>query len=442
MSLESAAVLRGRAVTRPGRSARWRRKRDRPSRWDRPPEPRDWRHYVGTVGRILVAVGLLLFGFVAYQLWGTGIETAQAQRRLESQFDEYLDRAGQPEVRVGAPTVSPATAGTSPDQKARVQAGLPAADPFLPPLPPVIRGRPLALLEIPATGLSVYVVPGVGVADLKLGPGHYPGTPLPGQLGNAALAGHRTTYGAPFFDIDDIQPGDEIITTLANGNRYVYEMTASEVVRPSDSWVINTIDPTTAQITLTSCEPKWIAERRIIVRGVLNEEKSAPVGDATFYDLDVDAGTSAGTPPTAPAPAAPSTQPEPDQPAPEAEGDELGRDSVLPNGSRSLEAGRSHQREAALDVSEQNSPSTAFQPPPDPVSIEMEAFENGWFGDPAAFVQISLWGLVLSTVALLSRRASRRYRSDLAGLAIASAPFLVSLYFFYQNISRLLPPGY
>ena len=66
--------------------------------------------------------------------------------------------------------------------------------------------------------------------------------------------------------------------------------------------VINTIDPTTAQITLTSCEPKWSAERRIIVRGVLNEEKSAPVGDATFYDLDVDAGTSAGTPTTAPAP--------------------------------------------------------------------------------------------------------------------------------------------
>ncbi len=62
----------------------------------------------------------------------------------------------------------------------------------------------LGKIEIPKIGLSAYVIEGVGVDDLKNGPGHYPDTPLPGQKGNAAIAGHRSTYGAPFANVDDL----------------------------------------------------------------------------------------------------------------------------------------------------------------------------------------------------------------------------------------------
>src|SRR5215207_11247617 len=60
------------------------------SKWDRPPEPKDWRYFVGGAGRVLIALGLLMFGFVAYQLWGTGIETARAQNQLENEFEQLV----------------------------------------------------------------------------------------------------------------------------------------------------------------------------------------------------------------------------------------------------------------------------------------------------------------------------------------------------------------
>src|SRR5215207_9989485 len=66
------------------------------SKWDRPPEPKDWRYFVGGAGKVLIALGLLMFGFVAYQLWGTGIETARAQNRLESNFEERLAELPRP----------------------------------------------------------------------------------------------------------------------------------------------------------------------------------------------------------------------------------------------------------------------------------------------------------------------------------------------------------
>ena len=67
---------------------------------------------------------------------------------------------------------------------------------------------------IPAINVDQITVEGVSVEDLRKGPGHYPSTPNPGQAGNSAIAGHRTTYGAPFHRVDELQPGDEIITSL------------------------------------------------------------------------------------------------------------------------------------------------------------------------------------------------------------------------------------
>src|SRR5205085_1071336 len=94
--------------------------------------------------------------------------------------------------------------------------------------------RRVAQLRIPKIGLDSIVVNGVGRSDLRKGPGHYPDTPLPGQRGNAAIAGHRTTYGAPFGNLDQLAPGDSIIVRTLEG---VFEFRVAQkplVVDPSD----------------------------------------------------------------------------------------------------------------------------------------------------------------------------------------------------------------
>ena len=89
---------------------------------------------------------------------------------------------------------------------------------------------------------------GVQTSDLKRGPGHFPDTPLPGQLGNSAIAGHRTTYGSPFFNVDKLEIGDEIIATTLNG-RYTYQVTGQQIVASSEYWVVATTDSTVAPTT-------------------------------------------------------------------------------------------------------------------------------------------------------------------------------------------------
>jgi sortase A len=105
-------------------------------------------------------------------------------------------------------------------------------------------------------------------ADLRKGPGHYPGTPLPGQPGNAAIAGHRTTYGAPFYRLDQLSAGDVITVTTRQGEfRYVVE--GKQVVRPSQGEALNpTLDN---RITLTTCHPRFSARQRLVVTATLQD---------------------------------------------------------------------------------------------------------------------------------------------------------------------------
>ncbi len=279
------------------------------SKWDRPPDPHDWRYFVGGAGKVLITIGLLLFGFVAYQLWGTGIETARTQNRLENEFEQLVSQfraqgdiaddgsavgevdsigPAEPIESTDPPTstqpVEPVVSAESDLGEVAIEVDL-ADEAVDQVLPPFERGDPLALLEIPAIGRRDVVVPGVRVDDLKSGPGHYPDTPLPGQLGNASIAGHRTTYGAPFFDVDQLVAGDELIVTMINGDRFVYEVTGSEIVAATDYWVVTTRNPRIAELTLTSCHPKYTARDRIVVHSVLNPAKSSTVGVPTFYDL-------------------------------------------------------------------------------------------------------------------------------------------------------------
>ena len=216
---------------------------------------------LGGVGRTLVTVGLLILGFVAYQLWGTGVFEARAQDRLRDEFT------------AAARAVRPPTSTD------------PAARPPAPPPPP--SGDAVAVLRIPKLGLERAVVEGVGVADLRKGPGHYPLTPLPGQRGNAAIAGHRTTYGAPFHRLDELSPGDAIrVTTLAGTYRYrvtdAGDGRGHRIVSPREVSVLDPIaDPDRpgewlATLTLTTCHPKYSARQRLVVQAVLDPERSDP----------------------------------------------------------------------------------------------------------------------------------------------------------------------
>ncbi|MGH8918435.1 MAG: sortase domain-containing protein, partial [Actinomycetes bacterium] len=160
----------------------------RRSRWDRPPPPHDWRWAVGSVGKVLIAAGLLMFGFVGYQLWGTGVEYAQAQDRLDEEFDELLASVGTVATTTTTTAVPDSTVGvTTASGVPTTVATTPVTTPAPPPPEVVVfeDGDVIGRIEIPAIGLDSKVVQGVAPADLKQGPGHYPDTPMPGQLGNA-----------------------------------------------------------------------------------------------------------------------------------------------------------------------------------------------------------------------------------------------------------------
>ena len=213
------------------------------------------RVLLGAVGRVLIAAGLLILSFVGYQLWGTSFAEARSQERLVEEFKR---------------TEGPALEAIRP-----------------------VPGGAVGLIEIPKIGLDKAFVEGVGVAELKTGPGHYPKTPMPGQPGNAAIAGHRTTYGAPFNRLDELVAGDAILVTTAQGE-FRYEVESATVVHPGQSEVL---DPTSdSRLTLTTCHPEFSAAQRLVVTAKLVTPVAPPTeppttGPTTERDT-LDAGLS------------------------------------------------------------------------------------------------------------------------------------------------------
>ena len=134
----------------------------------------------------------------------------------------------------------------------------------------------MAHLNIPDIGVDKIVIEGVALGDLKRGPGHYPETPLPGQPGNAAIAGHRTTYGAPFNRINELDRGDEILVTTVQG-AFRYEVSDQLIVSPSEVGVLDDFGDN--RLTLTACHPKYSARQRIIVVAALVGEAGGGIRD-------------------------------------------------------------------------------------------------------------------------------------------------------------------
>jgi sortase A len=204
----------------------------------------DVRRIVAGAGRTCIAAGVLILLFVAYQLWGTGLAEARSQDRLRSDFLDAL------ETPRSTTTTTPDS--TEPDGTTTTVAAA----------PPTPTGEAVAIIRIPKIGVEKAVVEGVSVAALKQGPGHYPTTPMPGQPGNAAIAGHRTTYGAPFYRLDELAAGDLIQVTTRQGE-FTYAVRDQHVVRPSQNEVLAGSDENL--LTLTTCNPRYSAAQRLIV---------------------------------------------------------------------------------------------------------------------------------------------------------------------------------
>lgn len=316
---------------------------------------------LGIVGRTFITAGLLLLGLVVYQLWGTGLEQRRAQDRLRDDFTELI---------AARPTAS--TTDT------------PSPEPINVPRRP---NSALALLEIPSASVADIVVDSATVSALRHGPGHIRGTALPGESGNSAIAGHRTTYGAPFAQLDKVAIGDEIRVTTLRG-RFTYTVSDVMIVGPNRTDLLR---PKTNRslLTLVTCHPRWsTAKRLIVVADLASTEPLAPAS----------ATGSTTTTPAMTTTVAPVDEARPD----EATSDELSNEL------------------AELD---------------------------GWFSDGGAILPSVLLGLVLIAIAFGANRLrrvlrSRGRRDSIARLVSWSAvavPFVVVLFYWYHFINMLLP---
>ncbi len=135
-------------------------------------------------------------------------------------------------------------------------------------------GSPIGLLTIPRIGMNaVAIVEGTDENQLQEGPGHYVGTPLPGEAGNAAIAGHRTTYGAPFYNLNELQAGDPITVQTSQGT-FTYHVVTSHVVLPSNTAVLDA--STSPELTLTTCNPRYSVGPRLVVLAASSAPRSPP----------------------------------------------------------------------------------------------------------------------------------------------------------------------
>jgi sortase A len=202
-----------------------------------------------TIGRVVLVGGILILLFIPYLLWGTGFQTARSQSRLRQEFAATQRELGD---TTGAHLIAPHR-GSAPLDVA-------------PPLPDPPLGSAVGIISIPKIGLSMVVVEGTGTAQLEAGPGHYPGTPLPGETGNVAIAGHRTTYLHPFYNLNELVPGDAIVIDTVQG-LFLYHVLTTAAVSPTD--VAVAFPTPTPTLTLTTCNPRYSASQRLVVHAAL-----------------------------------------------------------------------------------------------------------------------------------------------------------------------------
>jgi len=222
------------------------------------------RTTIRTLGELMITVGLVLLLFASYEVWGKAAIVNDHQRDLDDQLSQQWDNPG----------TGTTTGSTEP--------GSPMAVP--PPPPP---GGSIARLYIPRLGKHWVVVEGVRASDIAYAPGHYPKSAQPGQVGNFAVAGHRSP--AIFWDLDkmragdDTHPGDAIVLETRN-TFYIYRVTDNIIVAPTAVEVVAPVPgdpgakPSVAMLTITTCNPKWDNYQRLIVHAKLDRSQPRSAG--------------------------------------------------------------------------------------------------------------------------------------------------------------------
>ena len=331
----------------------------------------------------MMTVGTLILLFVAYQLWGTGLQEARSQEKLGTQFEQVLAES---EDATSTSTSTTVPGGTGPVTV------VPA--PVAPKLPLPAYGDPVAQIKIPRIGITRTVVEGVTVPQLARGPGHYPESPLPGQKGNVAIAGHRTTYGQPFHNVDKLQPGDQILTKTVQGD-FVYVVDRLEIVQPNDVAILE--DKGDSRLTLIACHPKYSLRQRIIVHATLKGS-----------------------------------------PAPAIAGQDKLRKKAAENGGSDDNLAEGESVQPSVDGSGLSGQRSAKTP-----AI--------LWGLAAAGVWLATW-LAQTAIRRRTRSRARTIAGDTPGrgrrllawtpYAVGLPVFLVVLYVFFENFGRLLPGNY
>jgi sortase A len=214
---------------------------------------------VGWFGELLLTAGAIVLLFVVYLLWGTAIQTAHAQDDLEQELSARWGHTSQD------------THAEQPDD--------------------VDSGEAYGVLRIPRFGADYEwtIVQGVSNDDLKRGPGHYPHTADPGELGNVGIAAHRAGHGEPFAQFPQLRVGDIVEIQMAEGT-YVYRLddapngnSNGNKITIADTWVVDPVPgqprnttPTERRITLTTCWPRFGSSHRMYATGILVSGAEGP----------------------------------------------------------------------------------------------------------------------------------------------------------------------
>ena len=237
---------------------------------------------IALTGELLITAGVLMGLYVLWQLFYTDV---QAERTQSAALEEVVF----PEAAALPALTASGTDDGGDDQAAPIETIPEDLKVYSPAGAPVMsqpaEASTFAALWVPRWG-SDYIKPISEGTDRhmtldRLGIGHYTDTAMPGEIGNFSIAGHRTTYGKPFSDINTLEVGDALVVQT-DGAWFVYRVTSSQIVQPEDVEVIAPVPgqpgaaPTVASITLTSCHPRYSAEQRYIVHGEL--EYWAPSG--------------------------------------------------------------------------------------------------------------------------------------------------------------------
>ena len=403
---------------------------------------------LGTIGKALILTGVIVLLFVVFQLWGTNLQEARAQDGLRDDLTDRFDALsdGFDTSLLARPVLDTEPAGSDPvddtaDADASAVESTDDAEPAAPlpeaTVPPAIDeeilaalfpedGDALARIEIPSIEVDKVVVRGVAVADLRKGPGHYSQTALPGNPGNASIAGHRTTYGAPFNRIDELVPGDEITVTSIQGEftyrvldpTIAYADRLDEVdaigaghiiVKPSATWVLG--DFGDDRLTLTACHPKLSSRQRIIVAAEL-------VDDAVeLPEWVIEAGAER-------------------DPDPIADESQLGADGTtdtMPeNDDPVIGDGDAAEPEPTTAASGADEP-----PTPD--------LDEGLNGERDAIPPAAAWMIAAVTFWYIGGRLGRKFFERWTGRIglrlVGLVPALVCLWFSFELIDRALPAG-